>query len=329
MSIEVKAIPAKPKCRLCLTNDADQTGSHITSAFLLASQIGKRGQEKGYIIDTDPNHDYSENKGDREVKEDYILCRDCERRISFVENIYSAEITNKIEDPKFTENFPISSLRNIRYISCVRINPIAFHLLIYTILWRASISSNQIYMNFKLDDTTEEDLRFTIDLFLPNTIKHKIIQTRNEWENMIENCQELFSYFLYYILKAEKIEGKSRNYEFFDNISSDPYQIMLNEYILLPFFNRLTHADDFLQVKKFTDPIILNNNYRAPDIILISNENFLAIIEMIRALAVEQRIKRIERECIIQLIKNGEQVVPEKLKAMVSQRISQIKPQIG
>lgn len=48
-------------CRLCERKEADQTGSHITSAFLLASQIGKRGQEKGFLLTTDPSQDYTKN----------------------------------------------------------------------------------------------------------------------------------------------------------------------------------------------------------------------------------------------------------------------------
>lgn len=139
-----------PKCRLCLINDADQTGSHITSAFLVASQIGKRGEEQSHVITTNPKQDYSENTGDQEIKEDYIFCRDCEKRISFIENIYSSEVTNKIENDRFVENFPMTQIENNKYISCIRINPIAFHLMIYSYIWRASISTNRIYQNLEL-----------------------------------------------------------------------------------------------------------------------------------------------------------------------------------
>jgi hypothetical protein len=260
----------KVKCRLCLTNDADQTGSHITSAFFLVSQIGKRGQEVSHVLTTNPNQDYSENIGDKELKEDNLFCRDCEKRISFIENIFSSEITNKIEDEKFAANFPITSIGKIRYSSCIRINPIAFHLFIYSILWRASISSNQIYQNLNLGEVIEEDLRFTIDLFLPNTVDHKIIQKTDAWVNMVENCQDLFNYFPYYILKAEKLEEKSRTYEFFDNLSSDPFQIIINEYIILPFFARMSYRDDFLQVKRFTDIYTINNIYESAKVIILS-----------------------------------------------------------
>ena len=313
-----------PKCKLCLINDADQTGSHITSAFLVASQIGKRGEERSHVITTNPDQDYSENTGDREIKEDNIFCRDCEKRISFIENIYSAEITNKIEDTKFANNFPVSSLGDNNYLTSIRINPIAFHLMIYTTLWRASISTNQIYQNLKLDEIVEEDLRFTIDLFLPNTVDHKIIQSTDRWNKMVENCKDLFSYFPYYILKAENIEDKSQTFEFYDNLSSDPYQIMLNEYIILPFFNQLSHSDDFLQVKVFTDASVIINNYQAPDIIIIPNDYYLSIIEMIRTLTVEQRHRRIAQECMIELISTGEPFDPISLQKMVQERVDRI-----
>lgn len=324
MSIPDKVENPIAKCKLCLTNDADQTGSHITSAFLLASQIGKRGEEKSHVITTNPAQDYSENTGDKEIKEDYIFCRDCERRFSFIENIYSFEITNKIEDEKFTANFPVSSIGEVSYLTCNHINPIAFHLMIYSILWRASISTKQIYQNLKLEEEIEEDLRFIIELFLPNTVDHKIIQSGDDWKKMVEKCQDLFKYFQYYLLKAESLEEKSQTYEFFDNISSDPYQIILNEYIILPFFSTITHSDDFLQVKKFTDPTLLNNNYSEPKIIVISNDDYLTIIEMIQTLAIEQRIKEIEQECIQELTVQGKQIEPNILKKMIEERVNSI-----
>lgn len=320
-----EAIVPTPKCRLCLINDADQTGSHITSAFLVASQIGKRGEEHSHVITTNPKQDYSENTGDREIKEDYIFCRDCEKRISFIENIYSSEITNKIEEDRFAENFPMTQIENNKYISCIRINPIAFHLMIYSYIWRASISTNRIYQNLKLSESNEEDLRFTLDLFLPNTIDHKIIQTVENWKKMVENCQDLFNYFPYYLLKAEKLEDKTRNYEFCDNISFDPYQIILNEYIILPFFDHMTYQDDFLQVKKFVDIPALNNNFESPKILIISNEAYLAVINMIQSLAAKQRINEIEEECIIELIDRGETVIDsDTLKRMVQEKVNKI-----
>jgi len=319
---EVKIVT--PKCRLCLKNDADQTGSHITSAFLIASQIGKRGEERSHVITTDSDQDYSENSGDHEIKEDHIFCRDCERRLSFIENIYSSEITRKIEDSKFKDNFPESNLGDIEFLTAIRINPIAFHLMIYTTLWRASISAKPIYQNLKFDETTEEDLRFTIDLFLPNVVDHKIIQSVESWNRMVENCQDLFSYFLYYILKAKNLEEKSQTFEFYDNISTDPYQIMINEYIILPFFSTLNHSNDFFEVKKYTNPALLNNHYEPPRIIVLSNEQYLAIIEMIRTLAVKQRIKEIEQDCIRELSAKGEPIVPEKIKSMIEERVHRI-----
>ena len=325
MSSEYIVPTPNPKCKLCLTNDADQTGSHITSAFFLVSQVGKRGEEKSHVLTTKPDQDYSENTGGREIKEDYIFCRDCEKRMSFVENIFSSEITNKIEDKNFAANFTIISIGEIKHSSCIRINPIAFHLFIYSIIWRASISSNEIYQNLNLGDIIDEDLRFTIDLFLPNTVDHKIIQKLDAWERMIENCQDLFNYFPYYILKAEKLEDKSQTYEFIDNLSSDPYQIIINEYIFLPFFEHIAHNDDFLQVKRFTDISAINNKYESAKIIILSNEDYLAIIKMIQTLAVRQRLQKIEEECIFELVDRGEQFIdPVILKQMIMDRVNKI-----
>ena len=89
------------KCKLCKNRVADQTGSHITSAFLLSSQIGKRGEERGCLITTNPEQDYSKNKGDKGIKEDNIFCRDCEKRLGVIKSLYAIEITQKIEEKQF------------------------------------------------------------------------------------------------------------------------------------------------------------------------------------------------------------------------------------
>ena len=99
----------------------------------------------------------------------------------------------------------------------------------------------------------------------------------------------------------------------------------MNEYIILPFFNQLTHADDFLQVKRFTNIDAINNSYSHAKIIIISNSEFLVIIKMIQALATEQRDRRIEAQCIAELILKGEPLEIDKIRKLKAEKINRIK----
>lgn len=314
------------KCKLCNRNEADQTGSHITSAFLLTSQIGKRDNERGFLLTTDPAQDYSKNKKADDLKEDNIFCRDCEKRLSFIENYYSTEITQKIEKENFKPNFDEVKTKNGYYLRCKRIEPIAFHLLIYSNVWRASISTQPIYNHFKLSTETESELQFLLDLFLPNTIDHKIQIDLNKWTKSVKDCKDFFKVFPYMILKAEKLNNKEQTYEFFDNLTHNPNHIILNEYVILSFFGMTEWVDDFFQLKdeiEMTD--LLNVDTEACKIGILSNERFLRIIEMIRNLAVEERLRKLEKICILELGIHGIPINQENVKKLMNLKVNQIK----
>lgn len=288
------------KCKLCNEKEADQTGSHITSAFLLASQIGKRGEENGYLITTNPEQDYSKNQGDTGIKEDFILCRGCEKRLGVVESIYATEITQKIEDEKYEQNFERIDFENGHYkLNCKKISSIAFQLLIQSNIWRASISKQPVYAHFQLSPELEERLRFNLDLFLPTYMNNKISQSEKDWIKMIEACKDIFDCIPLATIKAEKIENKDATFEFFDNLSKNPYHIILNEYVIYLFNNSLDWYDDFFELKdEFILNEIINDVPEKAIITIISNERYMQIVEKIRDLAVKQRIKKIEKGTI-------------------------------
>ncbi|MDH6310293.1 hypothetical protein M2451_003117 [Dysgonomonas sp. PFB1-18] len=315
------------KCKLCNEKEADQTGSHITSAFLLASQIGKRGEENGYLITTNPEQDYSKNQGDTGIKEDFILCRGCEKRLGVVESIYATEITQKIEDEKYEQNFERIDFENGHYkLNCKKISSIAFQLLIQSNIWRASISKQPVYAHFQLSPELEERLRFNLDLFLPTYMNNKISQSEKDWIKMIEACKDIFDCIPLATIKAEKIENKDATFEFFDNLSKNPYHIILNEYVIYLFNNSLDWYDDFFELKdEFILNEIINDVPEKAIITIISNERYMQIVEKIRDLAVKQRIKKIEKQCIKELLSKGVQITPDVLKQMVIEKVNEIK----
>jgi hypothetical protein len=314
------------KCKLCKINDADQTGSHITSAFLLTTQIGKRGEERGYLITTNPDQDYSENKGDALIKEDFLFCRNCERRLGIIENIYATEITQKIEQTPFEQNFVKTSFKNGHYkLECKRISSIAFQLLIQSNIWRASVSEQQLYSHFKLNAELEERMRFNLDLFLPTVIDFKLAQTEKEWTKTIDTCKDLFVVIPIAIIKAENIENKEMTYEFFDNVSKKPFHIILNEYFILLFDNELTWVDNFFDLREeFELKEIVNRQVSDAIIAIVSNERYFKTIDKIKDLALEQRLRQIEKQSIAELYRHGIPITPETLRQMIVKKVNEI-----
>lgn len=156
-------------CKLCKRNEATKRNSHIFSAFFVEDVIGKRDTEESYIISTDPNIKYNENKRYKTVKTDYILCECCEERIAYAENYFAAEFSRKFRKLEFAPNFPIKTYtQGYDYVICERVNPIAFTLFIYSLFWRASITKNiDILKNKELDNQDEEQLRIALNSLLP------------------------------------------------------------------------------------------------------------------------------------------------------------------
>lgn len=314
------------KCKLCRNKDADQTGSHITSAFLLSSQIGKRGEERGFLITTNPEQDYSQNQSDKGIKEDNIFCRDCEKRLGVIESLYATEITHKIEKKQFEQNFDKTEFDNEFYkLHSKKLNPIVFQLLIQSNVWRASISTQPVYNHFRLDDDLEEQIRFNLDLFLPTVIDFKISQSTKEWIVSIEDCQSLFDFIPIIAIKAENIENKEMTYEFFDNVSKSPYHIILNEYYILVFNDNEDWSDNFFDLKEdFNKETIINNKYSEPIIGVITNERYFQTINKIKDLAVKQRLLKIEKQSIEELYRHGIPITPETVKQMVIRKVKEI-----
>jgi hypothetical protein len=62
------------------------------------------------------------------------------------------KLFKKIEDPKYTANFVREKNKHGDLLKCKNVAPIAFHVLIYSILWRAAISKQPIYEHFTLPD---------------------------------------------------------------------------------------------------------------------------------------------------------------------------------
>ena len=319
----------KPKeCKLCKTKEANQTGSHLTSCFIVASQLGKRGQENGYLITSDPEQDYTINHEANLIKEDFILCGDCEKRLSFVEGYFSQEFTNKIDRPNYAPNFPIlktGSKFDSKYYNCNLINPVAFHLLIYSIIWRASISNKILFRGFKLDEKSEEDLRILIDLHLPEYKNRSITPSLKQWLKDLITTPDFFKLYPYVILKTDDsemfVEGipedelvalkllKQRNPLYFAAEEDHPYHIIINEYIILPFFKNAPiqfEKQDFFELNdKYDLSEQMNSHLTAPKVGVIDAKHWSLTYYKLYSILKNQRLYNMRKECLKYYIMKG------------------------
>lgn len=211
-------------------------------------------------------------------------------------------------------------------LSCKRVHPIAFQLLIQSNIWRASISEQQLYQQFNLTDDFEERIRFNLDLFLPTVINFKLTQSEKKWTKVVEDCKELFDVIPLGVIKAENIENKEMNYEFFDNVSKSPFHIILNEYFILVFDTELNWNDDFFEFKNEVNLTqIINDSSNKSNLCIISNERYFKTIDKIKDLAVKQRIQEIEKQSIDELYRHGIPITSENVKGMIIKKVNEIK----
>lgn len=154
-----------PNCKLCLTREADKPNSHIISKFLT----------KRLFEYTKPRHSIEiDRKGRNKTiqdtpKENSILCKACEKRLEYLETLISKKITSINNYNNLKSTFKLVEYGNNKILECLNINPIAFKIFVFSLVWRASITSLPEFESFKLDDKTESDLRILLNEKLKNS----------------------------------------------------------------------------------------------------------------------------------------------------------------
>lgn len=143
-------------CKLCQQNEATQTNSHIFPRFFKKNYLKTN---KGFFY-----YDIPKQKVDKKVqdlpKEDYILCPECESRFQTLEHFASLYLDDSYNRLKKTD-FP----RAQKHSDCQlapNCDPKVFTLFIYSLIWRAHISTDNAFKDFFLPDKCERDLRKTI-----------------------------------------------------------------------------------------------------------------------------------------------------------------------
>ncbi len=120
---------------------------------------------KGLFEGTEPRHALSINRTGKgrkiqdTPKEDFILCKACEKRIEILETVFARIINNIHLYRDLPQKFKLLSLGTQQYIECNNIHPTLFKLFLYSLVWRASISNLFEFLPFQLTEKDEEIIR--------------------------------------------------------------------------------------------------------------------------------------------------------------------------
>jgi hypothetical protein len=227
------------KCLLCLENLSNKENSHIIPKFISKSILGEGPVKRAFLIGTDRAHKPPEFSQDS-PKEDYLLCESCEEYFSILETYMATRLHNRIWDIRYQRQFITNiSEGGICWKNCNEINPTIFRLFIYSIIWRCSVSSTEAFKTFKLEPKEEISLRSAL---------HKFKQTKQK--DLLNKITVEFGEILipFVFFTSDNFVDRTANFILANPAVRNPYQIVLNEYMLLFSFelNEKQKVFDFL-----------------------------------------------------------------------------------
>lgn len=169
------------ECLLCRVNSAGKANSHILPKFISTGFLGTKGTpRKGYLLNGENELTAKPKAVQDSPKEDYILCDECEAYFSLLETASAPSF--KLWHTKVAKGYlkiiPVHS--HLKLVQLDSPDPIIMRLLIYSMFWRADISSLEIFENYHLDPDLAESLRSNLLEFksLANSDLQESIKTK-------------------------------------------------------------------------------------------------------------------------------------------------------
>jgi hypothetical protein len=277
-------------CKLCEKDNADKTGSHIITHWLIKGCMNLDGsgfRDKEFYFQLDlgrfesrkfigrslsPENEsvtkYSayKNLNQDAFKEDYIFCSKCEKHFGLIENNFKIRVHDKLEKTDKKE------------ISFTGTDVLLIRMFFYIQLWRVSASSSY---NLKLNINFEERLR---KLILNNSIE--------------DNNSEIP---LAISFTKTKGKGEQFNMVYFHKYTTKPYFFLLNQYHIRLF-----------EIPKHVGGIPVS---------LFGYENFVPISELINFNKSSLKVALLDTEKKDILIKNIGNFSVQEVKRYLSTRI--------
>jgi len=288
------------KCRLCETNPANQTGSHILTAWLVASMFDKQKRNRDYEIMyeiapfdssipfigrnvspetieeqlgralTDEETQNQENK----IIKDHFLCTNCEKRFKAIEDEYLNKVHNVLE-----------KIETERLIDFESKNNYIIRLFFLSQVWRISASNN---FPFSCERKFEERIRDLLNKILDTKAK-------NILENAVSYSADLVSIPLC-IIKSTKVFKPTSKPLMVNPLLNKPYFLILNDYILL-IYEKESHTrstpHDFYGISKFIKKDWINIGEKKFKIGYLNNIQWTSVTEKFVIAVRDQRIKNL------------------------------------
>lgn len=217
-------------CNLCKLKIADKSNSHIIPKFMCKGLFEKAKPRHSIAIN---NKGKSKNIQDT-PKENHILCSNCEKRIEIIETYFARKIIDIHNYNNLKNNFEVKKISNQEYLSCETINPKAFKLFIYSIIWRTSISNLNEFMKFKIEESIEEEIR----IFLNSNLKITHKELVDNFEKIVLTPKYDFCIFKP-VIKSNLSRGIFTTYN-----TSENSHIMLIVDFAIYFFTSDENIDD-------------------------------------------------------------------------------------
>jgi len=239
-----------PICNICNNNEANQTGTHIFPAWMVASAFDENSNPRDFEIiyafhpldaklpyfgrSVQPDkieEELGRDLSDEEIKGqdsfltvDNLWCRDCERRLKIVEDYFLENVDREIED--------FSKCDDTQIVELTEVNTYIIRLFLYSLIFRAALTK---LMDFKIKDKIFKRLRYFINTY----IKEDLNSTK-EFIEASETKQELLTYPVK-LVKTEQKSGDTSNFVHIHNKFDKPYCFVINRYII-QFYAKESHT---------------------------------------------------------------------------------------
>jgi len=236
-------------CKLCKTNVATQTNSHILPKFLKKEYLKK--SNKFILIEAltgklKTEHDLP--------KEDFIFCPNCESKFNCVETIISRQLNDSYSVFR-RKDCPKFNLFDYEYQLLTKCDPKKFTIFVYSLIWRLHISNLPIFKDFCLPENCAEDLRKTLNNFLTEKTREldsKLEEFKNQRWNFV-------------FIKPEHRNIIYSNINYSEGIDKNKTSIIfIFEYILVFFISTTA-------IPKFMENYV-NNKFSTPKLMILNNE---------------------------------------------------------
>lgn len=229
-------------------------------------------------------------------KEDFILCDECEAYFCYLETYINERIHRRLWDVRKAIDFTdAANEQGVRWKICNAANPKIFQLFIFSLIWRVSISSTNLFSKLRLEECDEEGIRNSL-------LAYKSTSYKNLMEK-IESNDVLYD--LYFVLiTAQTNSDPTRNAITHNGGNKKPYTFLLNEYLLFFSFS----LDDIKEFQDLINVVPSNDSVKINFITEIEWGGFITtLFQRVTGRIIENRNKEWKKETLIEATKEDVQ----------------------